>query len=350
MAKSYQFVVQENEVGERVDLFLEAHLAAEEADVSRSFIHNYFDHVLINKRAQKKNYKVKANDLIEFTYPELPTVHLVPEDLDLDIVYEDDHLMVVNKPAGLVVHPSKGHYTGTLVHGLLNKLNNFMDEVAEMDSEDIDNHTEISEGLAGSDQPKEKNYLYRPGIVHRLDKETSGLLLVAKSLGIQRKLMVQFQKREVEKEYIALVKGKIPPKGKFDDTISRHPVHRKKYTIGRIGANAKSALTYYERMQYFEVYKGFRQKYSLAKIRLITGRTHQIRVHFAGNGHSVVGDLIYSKANNPFEKRGMALCAKQLAFIHPATGDAMCFQIELPDYFKAMLSELKTGSNIESMK
>ncbi|HEO66258.1 MAG TPA: RluA family pseudouridine synthase, partial [Spirochaetes bacterium] len=313
------------------------------------FIQNHFDHVLINKRIQKKNYKVKENDLIEFVYPEPPTVHLVPEDLDLDIVYEDDYLIVVNKPAGLVVHPSKGHYTGTLVHGLLNKLNNFMDKVAEVDSEAIENG-EISEGLSGCDQPEERNYLYRPGIVHRLDKETSGLLVVAKSLGIQRKLMVLFQKRQVEKEYIALVKGKIPLEGKFDDPIGRHPVHRKKYTIDRLGPNAKSALTYYKRIQYFEVYKGHQQKYSLVKIRLITGRTHQIRVHFAGNGHSVVGDLIYSKTNSPFEKRGMALCAKQLAFVHPATGEAMCFQIELPDYFKDMLSDLETGLHAESLE
>ncbi|GMT50079.1 MAG: pseudouridine synthase [bacterium] len=348
METTYRFVVQEKEVGKRVDLFLETHLTAEQADVSRSFIHNYFDHVLINKRVMKKNYKVKENDLIEFTYPALPMVHLVPEDLDLDIVYEDSHLIIVNKPAGLVVHPSKGHYSGTLVHGLLNKLNNFMDEVAEINIKKTHEDSENSEGLAGSCQTEENNYLYRPGIVHRLDKETSGLLVVAKTPVTHRKLMVLFQKHEVEKEYIALVKGKMPLEGKFDDLISRHPVHRKKYTINRLGPNAKSALTYYKRIQYFEVYQGHQQKYSLAKIRLITGRTHQIRVHFAGNGHPVMGDSIYSKAKSVFERRGMALCARKLAFVHPATGEKMSFKIELPDYFKDMLNDLETGLNLES--
>ncbi len=348
MAATYRFVVKEKEAGERVDLFLETHLTARQVDVSRSFIHNYFDHVLINKRVLKKNYKVKENDLVEFAYPALPTLHLVPEDLDLDIVYEDDHLIVVNKPAGLVVHPSKGHYTGTLVHGLLNKLNNFMDEAAERNLKKTFESLGVPESLIGSDQPEENNYQYRPGIVHRLDKETSGLLVVAKTPVMSRKLMVLFQKREVEKEYIALVKGKIPLEGKFDDMISRHPVHRKKYTIDHVGANAKSALTYYKKMQYFEVYKGHGQKYSLAKIRLITGRTHQIRVHFGGNGHSVVGDTIYSKVKSDFEGRGMALCARKLAFIHPATGEEMSFKIDLPDYFKDMLSELETGLHIGS--
>ncbi|MDH5680108.1 MAG: RluA family pseudouridine synthase, partial [Spirochaetota bacterium] len=201
MSKSYRFVIEEENAGKRLDIFLERELNVLGEEVSRSFIHQFLNHALVNDSFRKKNYRLKIHDIITFTRPKLPPLKLIPEEIDFDVIFEDKHLIVVNKPAGLVVHPSRGHQSGTLINGLLNRLGGFKDNDSPLSEED-ESH-------------------FRPGIVHRLDKDTSGLLVVARDPVTQRKLVSLFQNREVEKHYLALVKGKLPESGKIHEPIAR---------------------------------------------------------------------------------------------------------------------------------
>lgn len=317
MNKEYQFIVDELKQDQRLDQYLEKELSAISVDISRAFIQNHLDAIRVNNEKKKKNYKVKCGDTVYFKYPEPEPLELIAENIDIDIIFEDEHLIVVNKPAGLVVHPSKGHYTGTLVNALLYKLTEF--NLNEEDSE-----------------------IPRPGIVHRLDKETSGIILVAKNPVVQRKLVTMFQNREITKNYTALVKGKLPESGKIDEPIARHPVYRKKYAVS---PNGKEALTYYKRINYFEYFEGHLQRFSLADINIITGRTHQIRVHCSSIGHPVIGDEIYSKVKSPIEKMGMALCASKIQFLHPITKKEMKFEVDLPEYFVKIIEEIQAKIN-----
>jgi len=307
--KKYQFIVKEEQKKMRVDQFLEQELTALGEDVSRSFIQTYFDHVLVNNRTIKKSYRLKQEDVIQFITPKPPIITLIPEEVEFETVYEDESLIIVNKPAGLVVHPAKGNYSGTLVHGLLHKMIHF----------DLEQSPE------------------RPGIVHRLDKDTSGLMVVAKTVVVQRKLMMLFSQRLIEKEYTALIKGRIPLSGKVEKKIERHPIHRKKF---RVGIKGKEALTFYQRQKYYSLSHEENDGYSLVNIKLVTGRTHQIRVHLSSIGHPVIGDPIYSKPRTDLEKRGLTLCARRLGFTHPITQKEMKFEIELPDYFKEILTDI----------
>ncbi|MDH4129465.1 MAG: RluA family pseudouridine synthase [Spirochaetota bacterium] len=326
MGDVYQFIVQEEDIGKRLDLFLEKKLTNKKIEISRSFLQNYFENVLINNERKKKNYRVKQEDIVQFSFPDIIQFKWSPERVDFDIVYEDDSLIIVNKPAGLVVHPAKGHYSGTLVHGLLHKLKEF--DVSNNKCL-LDKQNNLGEDLQ---HLMEKTFAFneRPGIVHRLDKETSGLLIVAKNPVVQRKLVELFKNRLVDKYYYALVKGKSFMNGKIDKPIIRHPFHRKKFKVADSG---KESLTQYKVINYY-------LNYSLVEVKLITGRTHQIRVHFSSIGHPVVGDSVYSKPKNPFEQKGLALCAKKLSFTHPMTNKRMDFEIELPSYFQEMINEI----------
>lgn len=257
----------------------------------------------VNDKAVKSNYKVQKGDLLELTIPEVEQINVVPEDIDLDIIYEDDALLVVNKPSGMVVHPSKGHLSGTLVNGLLFHVNTLSDGTATI----------------------------RPGIVHRIDMDTSGLLVVAKTNEAHQKLAEQLENHTMEREYLALVHGVIPHEdGTIDAPIARMMVDRKKRTVADGG---KRAVTH------FEVIERFRD-FTLLKLRLETGRTHQIRVHMKYIGHPLAGDPMYGPADT-LSGHGQYLHAATLGFIHPTTGEKMHFEAPLPDFYSEKLAELR---------
>ncbi|CZQ85801.1 pseudouridine synthase rsua/rlub/c/d/e/f [Trichococcus palustris] len=257
----------------------------------------------VNGEVVKANYKVQLGDTLKLTIPEAEKINVTPENIPLDIVFEDDDLLVVNKPTGMVVHPSKGHLTGTLVNGLLYHVNT------------------LSEGTA----------YVRPGIVHRIDMDTSGLLVVAKTNEAHQKLAEQLENHTMEREYYALVHGVISHEdGTIDAPIARMHIDRKKRTVAEGG---KHAITHFEVVERFK-------NYTLVKLNLETGRTHQIRVHMKYIGHPVVGDPMYGPSET-ITGFGQFLHAATLGFVHPTTKETMHFEAPLPDYFADKLAELR---------
>lgn len=257
----------------------------------------------VNGEVVKANYKVQFGDTLRLTIPEAEKINVTPENIPLDIVFEDDDLLVVNKPTGMVVHPSKGHLTGTLVNGLLYHVNT------------------LSEGTA----------YVRPGIVHRIDMDTSGLLVVAKTNEAHQKLAEQLENHTMEREYYALVHGVISHEdGTIDAPIARMHIDRKKRTVAEGG---KHAITHFEVVERFK-------NYTLVKLNLETGRTHQIRVHMKYIGHPVVGDPMYGPAET-ITGFGQFLHAATLGFVHPTTEEKLHFEAPLPDYFADKLAELR---------
>ncbi len=319
--KKYRFEVPEGKKKERLDLFL-TH-AIENA--TRSKVQKLIDAdlVTVNGVVVKANYQIKPNDLIEAVHPISPRPEDVePEDIPLDIIYEDEYLLVVNKPAGMVAHPAYANYTGTLVNALLH-------------------HTKK---LSGLNEPG------RPGIIHRLDKDTSGLLVVAKDDFTHAKIAEQFSKRTVDKEYHAVCWGKFKDqKGELDSNIVRSKKDRKKFSTSE--TEGKHALTLYEVIEEFEFT-------SYLKINLKTGRTHQIRVHLSGIGKPVFGDptyggrqINYGSDQSKIKARvqnllaimpRQALHAKTVGFYHPEKKKRMFFDSEIPDDMKLLLEKLKT--------
>ena len=274
---------------------------------SRSFVQGLFDEKLVccGKKTIQKSFKVKSGDILEFTVPQPEHLSIEKENIPLDIVYEDDDLLVVNKPRGMVVHPAPGNYTGTLVNALM---------------------YHCGDSLSGI------NGVIRPGIVHRIDKDTSGLLLVAKNDNAHVSLASQIKEHSLDREYRAVIHGHLKEqKGVVDAPIGRSPVDRKKMCV--TDKNSKSAVTNYEVLEEFD---GF----SLVKCVLETGRTHQIRVHMAYLGHPVAGDPIYGPGN-PVLKGGQCLHAALLGFTHPVTGERLRFESKLPDYFEKFLKEIR---------
>lgn len=279
--------------------------------------------VEVNGSVEKASYLVQPSDSIHITLPKPPPEEAKPEEMSLDIVFEDDHLMVINKPAGLVVHPAFGNWQGTLVNGLLH-------------------HTGST--LAGAEDTPS-----RPGIVHRLDKDTSGLLVVAKTEQALSFLSSKFQKKDVERTYWALVWGHTPEEGTIEGDIARSKKDRKLMTVVRDG-EGKSAVTHFRRLEILD-------ELSLLEVRLETGRTHQIRVHLSHRGHFVFGDPVYGGATvrygsntgsrkqffrNLFELMPrQCLHAKTLGFVHPATGETLRFDSELPPEFSKVLDRLR---------
>lgn len=278
-------------------------LAQQLADVSRSQLKNWIDQglVTVNQQVVKAKYSVAVGDQIEINPPAPKTIDLSPEDMDLDTVYEDDDVIVVNKPQGMVVHPSAGHPNHTLVNGLLH-------------------HSPLST----------INGEFRPGIVHRIDKDTSGLLMVAKNDHAHQSLAAQLKAKTNEREYIALVHGVIKEnEGKIDAPIGRSLKDRKQQAVV---PNGKAAVTH------FKVLKRY-QHYTLISCHLETGRTHQIRVHMKYINHPLAGDPLYGPRKT-LPGNGQYLHAKTLGFVHPTTGEQMRFSAPLPDWFEKMIQYL----------
>jgi 23S rRNA pseudouridine1911/1915/1917 synthase len=302
--KKFTFKVTEKDKTKRVDLFILEELTKIGENASRNLITKYKDNIFINSLHKKPSAKIKINDNVTFMIPEVEKLALEAQEVPFDIVYEDNDIIVINKPPGIVVHPAKGNLNGTIVQGLLNRI------------------TDLSAF----------NNVLRPGIVHRLDKDTSGLLIVAKNINSHNVLTEMFKNHKIQKIYWAIVSSdKLPLEGKIEKPLSRHPKYRKKFTVSE---NGKYALTYYK------VIKSA-NKHSLLEIELKTGRTHQIRVHLAGEKAPIVGDTIYSKKYNSYNTKGLALVAKKLQFYHPTNSKLMQFEIEIPSHFLLLLKEIK---------
>lgn len=273
-------------------------------DESRSQLKQAIDEerVLVNQKVEKPKYKVQSGDQIEVTIPDPVPLDLEPENIPLDIVYEDDDVIVVNKPAGMVVHPSPGHPNHTLVNALLY-------------------HSPLST----------INGTYRPGIVHRIDKDTSGLLMVAKNDNAHRSLAAQLKNKTNLREYIALVHGVIKQdKGVIDAPIGRSPKDRKRQAIV---ADGRHAVTHYQVLERY-------LNYTLISCWLETGRTHQIRVHMKSIGHPLAGDPLYGPRKT-IAGSGQFLHAKKLGFRHPVTGKQLVFEAPLPDDFQRVINRLR---------
>lgn len=296
------YLVDEESQGMRIDNYLS--LVME--DRSRSFIQGLINDgkVTVNNKKVKSNQKLKKNDLIEGLIWELEEEKVEAENIPLDILYEDSDIIVVNKAQGMVVHPAAGNTSGTLVNALLYR----------------------------SKELSRINGDIRPGIVHRIDKDTSGILVVAKNDDSHMKLAEQLKDHSMTRVYLALVEGVIKnDKGTVDANLGRHPIDRKKMAVVKEG---RRAITHYKVLERFD-------KYTLVECRLETGRTHQIRVHMAHIGHPVVGDPVYGYKKQRFNLEGQLLHAKMLGFIHPSTGKYLEFQEDLPLYFKRVLEILR---------
>ena len=260
--------------------------------------------VFVNKKVVSKNYKLKVNDFVEFDIPEPTLLEAVPQNIPVDIVYEDDDLLIVNKPKGMVVHPAAGNPDGTLVNALLYHCEGKLSSI---------------------------NGVIRPGIVHRIDKLTSGLLIVCKNDISHNFIAEQIKEHSFTREYFAINCGRFKEyKGTIDAPIGRDKFDRKKMCVTQ--QNSKNAVTHYEVLEEFS-------GYTLTKFTLETGRTHQIRVHSAYVGHPVLGDDVYGKAFKGIE--GQCLHAKKVGFIHPTTKEYMEFDSELPEYFNIILNKIK---------
>ncbi|HHY46164.1 MAG TPA: RluA family pseudouridine synthase [Firmicutes bacterium] len=289
--------VKAPEGGTRLDVYVASRLEVPQGSLSRSTVQRLIDsgNIVVNGRPCRPSYRVRAGDVISGLVPPPEEPHADPEDIPIDILYEDSDIIVVNKPRGMTVHPGAGNPSGTLVNALLA-------------------HCGDLSGVGG---------VMRPGIVHRLDKDTSGVMVVAKNDASHLELSRQFKAREVHKTYIALVRGAVdPPEGTISSMIGRHPVHRKKMAVTEHGG--KPAVTRYRTIERLP-------GYTLLEVHPETGRTHQIRVHLAWVGHPVAGDSLYGGRDPRLPISGQALHAASLEFRHPRTGRRMRFCAPLPD-------------------
>ncbi|NLK39880.1 MAG: RluA family pseudouridine synthase [Clostridiales bacterium] len=305
----------EDDIGRRIDV-----VVSEREGITRSAAARLIEEGFVTKRggAIAKNYRLRAGDEIDIEFPEAAPSCVTAEEIPLDIIYEDDSIIVVNKPVGMVVHPAPGNYTGTLVNALLA-------------------HCRDSLSGIGGEQ--------RPGIIHRIDKDTGGLLVVAKNDEAHLFLSEQIKMHRIERIYHAIATGNLKEdRGTINLPIGRHPVDRKRMAVIKDttggGVKARSAVTHYEVIERFGAF-------TYLRLRLETGRTHQIRVHLSSLGHPLVGDLVYGGGKTAFEKKhsrllsGQCLYAKELHFLHPKTGEQLHFEGELPDNFTALLDLLR---------
>ena len=312
MDESLVLSVTAEDAGKRIDAYV-----ADNSELTRSAAAKLVESrdILVNGKTVAKNYKLKSGDIVEIELPEPEPDKAEPEDIPLDVVYEDDDIIVVNKPSGMVVHPAAGNPCGTLVNALLYHCKGSLS------------------GIGG---------VVRPGIVHRIDKDTSGLLVVAKNDEAHNFLSEKLKTHDVSRIYYAIVIGSFSEdEGTVDAPIGRHPNDRKKMAVLKEGqGTARNAVTHYKTLAR---YKGF----SLVRCQLETGRTHQIRVHMAYKGHPLLGDSVYGGGKTQFEAAnkglisGQCLHAKELMLTHPKTGKDMHFECELPDEMKKIIEKLE---------
>ena len=301
------FIVDIDDKNTRIDKYLSDELA----DVSRSRIQKLLDEgmITVNNNKVKSNYKVAADDIINVHIPELVVPEIVPEDIPLDIVYEDDDIIVINKPKGMVVHPAAGHYSGTLVNALM---------------------YHCRDNLSGI------NGVLRPGIVHRIDMNTTGVIVACKNDYAHNFIAQQLSVHSITRKYYAIVHNQFNnTEGVVDAPIGRNPSDRKKMAVDK--KNGKRAVTHYRVLEQFG-------KFSYIECQLETGRTHQIRVHMASIHHPLLGDCVYGPAKCPWTLQGQTLHAKILGIIHPRTGKYMEFDAPLPEYFENLLKKFRAMS------
>lgn len=301
--EQFRFEVTEELEDERIDKCLAMLIDS----LSRSFIQKLIkeEAVTVNDVPVKGSYRVKAEDIISFELPESVEPDIEPENIPLEILYEDKDVIVVNKPKGMVVHPAAGHYSGTLVNALMYHCGG-----------------ELS-GING---------FMRPGIVHRIDMDTTGSIIACKNNTAHNSIAEQLKEHSITRRYVAICYGCIKEdEGTIDKPVGRHPAERKKMAVNE--RTGKRAVTHYRVLKRFE-------NYTYIECRLETGRTHQIRVHLASIGHPLLGDEIYSNRKCPFRLQGQTLHAKTLGFIHPATGEYVEVEAPLPEYFSHLLEIL----------
>lgn len=299
----FRFEITEEMENERIDKCLSMLIDS----LSRSFIQKLIKEqaVTVNGGPVRGSYRVKADDAVEFELPEAVEPDIEPENIPLDILYEDRDIIVVNKPKGMVVHPAAGHYSGTLVNALMYH--------------------------CGTELSCINGYM-RPGIVHRIDRDTTGSLVACKNNAAHLCLAGQLKEHSVNRRYVAICYGSLEEEeGVIDSPIGRHPTERKKMAVNE--RNGRRAVTHYRVLQRFE-------KYTYIECRLETGRTHQIRVHMASIGHPLLGDEVYTNRKCPFSLQGQTLHAKTLGFRHPSTGEYVEVEAPLPEYFSHLLDIL----------
>lgn len=298
-----EFLVEEDEDGDRLDVYL----ADQFVDMSRSYIQKIIKDkkVTVNGKVEKAKYPVKEEDKIVIEIPKPKVLEVVPQDIPIEIVYEDDDIIIVNKPQGMVVHPAPGNYEGTLVNAILYHCKGNLSSI---------------------------NGVIRPGIVHRIDKDTSGILMIAKNNNAHNCLAEQLKDHSITREYEFICHGVFKEDNvTVDRPIGRNPKDRLKMAIV---PNGKRAVTHFEVIERFN-------GYTHVRARLETGRTHQIRVHAMSINHPLVGDPVYGPKNSKIKLNGQALHAKKLGFIHPTTKEYVEFDSELPDYFQKLLEKLR---------
>lgn len=291
--------------GERIDKCISNYLES----LSRSYIQKIIKDgkAYVNDAVVKANYKVKVDDKVQFEIPDCEEPDIPPQDIPLDILYEDKDILIVNKPKDMVVHPAPGHYEGTLVNAIM---------------------FHCKDELSGI------NGVLRPGIVHRIDKDTTGSIIICKNDEAHRKIAQQLKEHSITRKYRAIVYGRIlEEEGTVNAPIGRHPTDRKKMAINE--KNGKPAVTHYKVLERFD-------KYTYIECQLETGRTHQIRVHMTSIGHPLLGDEVYGNAKCPFKLEGQTLHAMTIGFIHPTTGEYVEYEAPLPEYFEHLLQILRT--------
>ncbi len=305
MEEQYTLVTETGINGIRLDKYLSDRLPDA---ITRSFLQKLIkeEQVTVDGRLQKANYKLKPEQTIQITIPPVEETAILPEDIPLDILYEDNDLLVVNKPKDMVVHPSAGHYTGTLVNAIM---------------------FHCKESLSGI------NGEIRPGIVHRIDKDTTGSLIICKNDESHLKIAEQIKEHSVKRIYRGIVSGTLKEsEGTVEGNIGRHPIDRKKMAL--VTKGGKPAITHYRVLEQFK-------NAAYMEFRLETGRTHQIRVHMASIGHPLLGDTVYGNAKNPYKLNGQTLHAMTIGFIHPTTGEYLEVSAPIPEYFNALIKKLR---------
>ena len=298
-----EYIVSQEEKGKRLDTYI----PSVDTDITRTSAQRLIEdgNILVNGKNAKVSYKIQENDKISVEIPEPKQIELKAQNIPIEIIYEDSDIIVVNKPKGMVVHPANGNPDGTLVNAIMAICKDSLS------------------GIGGE---------IRPGIVHRIDKDTSGLLIVAKNDNAHVKMSEQIKNHEVKKTYIALVRGVFKEnEATIDMPIGRSTSDRKKMAVNK---NGKHAITHIKVLKRFD-------KYTLLQVNRETGRTHQIRVHLSHIGYPIVGDYTYSNGKNEFDVIGQCLHAQKLEFKHPITQKDMCLEAELPQYFKDILDKLK---------